>query len=111
MDLPDLTARAQLFELYRGRLEIDTSRLDDVLQRTEGVTASFLKELLRRAAVIAADRDSHAEGDLCVSADDLDAALDDLMNTRNQMTRSVLGFGGATELSAEQAVTDDEGAG
>lgn len=110
IDLPDQTARAQLFELYRGRLEIDTSRLDDVLQRTEGVTASFLKELLRRAAVIAADRDSLAEGDLRVSADDLDEALDDLMDTRNQMTRSVLGFGGPTELSAEQAATDDEDA-
>jgi hypothetical protein len=111
IDLPDQTARAQLFELYRGRLEIDTSRLDDVLQRTEGVTASFLKELLRRAAVIAADRDSLAEGDLRVSADDLDAALDDLMDTRNQMTRSVLGFGGPTDLHAEKAATDSEEAG
>ncbi|MGH3412575.1 MAG: hypothetical protein ACRDPH_05810 [Marmoricola sp.] len=97
--------------LYRGRLEIDTSRLDDVLQRTEGVTASFLKELLRRAAVIAADRDPHAEVALRVSADDLDAALDDLMDTRNQMTRSVLGFGRTTDISAEQAATDDEDAG
>lgn len=98
IDLPDLSARAQLFELYRGGLEIDTDRLGDVLRRTEGVTASFLKELLRRAAVIAADRDSRAEGNLRVSADDLDAALEDLMDTRNQMTRSVLGFGRPTDL-------------
>jgi ATP-dependent 26S proteasome regulatory subunit len=111
IDLPDKSARAQLFELYRGRLDIDTSRLGSVLERTEGVTASFLKELLRRAAVIAADRDSHAEDDLHVSADDLDAALEDLMDTRNQMTRSVLGFGRSTDLFEEQVATDDEGAG
>lgn len=109
--LPDRSARAQLFELYRGRLEIDTSRLDDVLERTEGVTASFLKELLRRAAVIAADRDPHTRGDLHVSADDLDAALDDLMDTRNQMTRSVLGFGRTTDRLSEQVTDDDAGEG
>ncbi len=110
IDLPDKSARAQLFELYRGRLDIDTSRLGSVLERTEGVTASFLKELLRRAAVIAADRDSHAEDDLHVSADDLDAALEDLMDTRNQMTRSVLGFGRTTDPLAEQVAADDEDA-
>jgi ATPase family associated with various cellular activities (AAA) len=52
LELPDVEARRALFELYRGLLEVDTSRLDDVLARTEGVTASFLKELLRRAALL-----------------------------------------------------------
>ncbi len=33
------------------------------------------------------------------------------MDTRNQMTRSVLGFGRTTDISAEQAATDDEDAG
>ncbi len=46
-----------------------------------------------------------------MSADDLDAALDDLMDTRNQMTRSVLGFGRTTDLPDEQAATDSEDAG
>jgi hypothetical protein len=64
-----------------------------VLDRTEGVTASFLKELLRRAAVVAADRADAADGDAVrVSADDLDAALDDLLDTRNRMTRRALGL-------------------
>ena len=81
-------------ELYAGRLDVDLSRLDDVLDRTDGVTASFLKELLRRAAVVAADREDapDAADALTVTADDLDAALDDLLDTRNQMTRAVLGF-------------------
>lgn len=109
IDLPDKSARAQLFELYRRRLVVDTSRLGSVLERTEGVTASFLKELLRRAAVITADRDSRAEGELHVSADDLGAALEDLLDTRNRMTRSVLGFEGPTGLPDEPP-TDDEDA-
>jgi len=91
--LPDHEARRRLVDLYRGGLDVDLSRVDDVLDRTDGVTASFLKELLRRAAVGAADReDGSAGARLAVSADDLDAALTDLLDTRNQMTRAILGF-------------------
>jgi ATP-dependent 26S proteasome regulatory subunit len=89
LDTPDPEARRRLFELYRGELVVDRSRLGSVIDRTEGVTASFLKELLRRAALIAA-----AETDavpLSVSADQLDAALDELLDTRNSMTRALLG--------------------
>jgi hypothetical protein len=87
-------ARRRLVELYAGRLEVDLSRLDGILDRTDGVTASFLKELLRRSAVVTADREDSpdAAGTLTVTADDLEVALDDLLDTRNQMTRAVLGF-------------------
>jgi hypothetical protein len=87
--LPDADARRALFELYRGSLQVDTGGLDDVLARTDGVTASFLKELLRRAALLAAQRTG--EGPLSVSADDLGRALDELLDTRNAMTRTLLG--------------------
>jgi ATP-dependent 26S proteasome regulatory subunit len=94
IDLPDRGARRRLVELYRGALDVDLTRLDSVLDRTDGVTASFLKELLRRSAVVAADRDgaAGAEATLSVSADDLDTALEELLDTRNQMTRAVLGY-------------------
>ena len=87
--LPDAAARRALFELYRGSLEVDTSDLDAVLERTDGVTASFLKELLRRAALLAAQRTE--DGPLSVSAEDLGRALDELLDTRNAMTRTLLG--------------------
>ena len=90
LELPDATARRALFDLYRGPLQVDTSGLDDVIARTEGVTASFLKELLRRAALLAATRTA-GDGTLAVSADDLGAALDELLDTRNAMTRTLLG--------------------
>jgi len=93
IELPDRESRRRLVELYRGSLDTDLSRLDTLLERTDGVTASFLKELLRRAAVAAADReDSPEDQQLHVTADDLDIALDDLLHTRNQMTRAVLGY-------------------
>jgi hypothetical protein len=91
IDLPDAESRRRLVELYRGSLDLDLSRVDDVIARTEGVTASFLKELLRRAAVNAADRQGAGGDPLSVTADDLDSALDDLLDSRNRMTRSVLG--------------------
>ena len=90
LDLPASDARRRLFDLYRGRLAVDTSGLDDVILRTEGVTASFLKELLRRAALLAATRDGGAD-ELSVSAGDLSSALDELLDTRNAMTRTLLG--------------------
>jgi hypothetical protein len=90
LELPDAVARRALFELYRGDLQVDTSRLDDVLARTDGVTASFLKELLRRAALVAATR-TPDDAAIAVSADDLSAALDELLDTRNAMTRALLG--------------------
>ncbi|MFS3128291.1 AAA family ATPase [Nocardioides sp. Bht2] len=91
--LPDRDSRRRLVELYRGALDVDLSRIESVLERTNGVTASFLKELLRRAAVVAADREDQSVGtQLQVTADDLDTSLDDLLDTRNQMTRAVLGY-------------------
>jgi hypothetical protein len=89
LELPDAEARRRLFRLYQGGLEVDASRLDAVVERTDGVTASFLKELLRRGALLAAQQ-SRA-GPIVVSADQLDAALDELLDTRNAMTRVLLG--------------------
>ncbi len=86
--LEDAAGRRALFELYRGRLRVDTSNLDDVLARTDGVTASFLEELLRRAGLLAATRAAADDG-LAVSAADLTTALDELLDTRNAMTRTL----------------------
>ena len=99
IDLPDRDARRRLVELYRRTLDLDESRLDEVLDRTDGVTASFLKELLRRATVVAAER-----GVRGVSADDLVAALDDLLDTRNRMTRRTLGLEGEERSGPVSAV-------
>ena len=55
------------------------------------MTASFLKELLRRAAVLAVEAEREDHGPLRVSAEQVDAALEELLDTRNAMTRVLLG--------------------
>jgi hypothetical protein len=56
-----------------------------------GVTAPFLKELLRRAALLAAEADATGEGPLRVTDSDLATALDELLAGRSQLTRMLLG--------------------
>ncbi len=96
LDLPDERARRALLELYRGSLRVEPADLERMAQETDGVTASFLKELLRRAAVVAAEAAGDLPGSaapLSVSAEHLDAALRELQQTRNAMTRRALGSG------------------
>ena len=103
--LPDSDARRRLIELYRGSLVLDLTGLDEVVARTEGVTASFLKELLRRAALAAAETATGSgatEGRRAVVAADplhvtdaeMTAALDQLLDMRSQLTRVLLGGAG-----------------
>src|SRR5215472_14690228 len=62
LPLPDEDARRALFGLYQGGLVLDGVDLDAVIARTEGVTAAFLKELLRKAALLAAEADGAGDG-------------------------------------------------
>ena len=93
--LPDTDGRLRLLELYRGGLELDLSNVDALIERMDGVTASFIKELIRRAALIAAEarREATAEDrqPLHVSAGDLGEAMDILAGSRHQLTRRLLG--------------------
>ena len=94
--VPDEAARRALLELYRGRLRLDVGALPGIVDRTAGVTASFLKELLRRAAVRAAAAEpAGSDGDraepLTVTAEQVADALDELLETRNALTRVLIG--------------------
>ena len=92
LPLPDADARRQLIRLYQGHLVLDLTRPEAVIERTEGVTAAFLKELLRKAALLACeDDDSDSDGPIRVTDAHLDAALDQLLDSGNQLTRVLLG--------------------
>ena len=64
--------------------------IDDVIERTEGVSAAFLKELGRRAALVAAENSAPTDP-LVVRHNDLVAALDDLLEHSTPILRSTLG--------------------
>jgi len=85
--LPDGSGRRQLFALYAQGLAFSSEALALAAERAEGVTASFAKELIRRAVLAAAvaqqrPADSH-----------LAAALDELLSDQEAFTRSLLASG------------------
>jgi hypothetical protein len=67
---------------------------DTVVRRTAGVTASFIKELMRKAALIAA-LEADGTGAPTVTDAHVGDALDELLSDESEMTRALLG-GAAT---------------
>ena len=90
--LPDPDARKRLLSLYGRSVPLALSDADtlEIVERTDGVTASFLKELLRRAVLEWLHDDPAAP---MVSAAHTARALDDLLDSGQQLTRSLLGVG------------------
>ncbi len=92
IDLPDSSARRRLLALY-GRavpLALTGADVDGVVERTDGVTASFLKELIRRAVLESLREHTPLR---TVDAGHISRALDDLLDSAQQVTRSLLGVG------------------
>lgn len=85
--LPDSDCRRRLFELYRQGMRTEVIDWEGIVTRTEGVSAAFIRELLRKAAVFAADE----EGELIVRDSHLQAAHDELFIWGGEMTKSLLG--------------------
>ena len=85
--LPDAAGRRRLFELYARGLTLAIDDLGPFVARTEGASAAFMRELLRRAALFAAEED----GDEVVAERHLSAALDELLVAGGELTRNLLG--------------------
>jgi hypothetical protein len=84
--LPAEQERRRLLELYGQGLALAPGDLDEVVLRTSGMTASFFRELLRKASLAAleAGRDR-------VGRDDVLAALEELLGETAALTRVLLG--------------------
>lgn len=83
--LPDAGARQRLLDLYGRGLQLEGVDLDDIVRRSEGLTASFFKELWRKAALA-----SIARGSRAVTGADVSAALDELLAETAALTRALL---------------------
>jgi ATP-dependent 26S proteasome regulatory subunit len=83
--LPDAAARRALAGLYSRSLEVSDDALDQVAVRAAGATASFFKELFRRAVLVAAERDAPTDDA------SLDEALTEMLEDRERLTRTLLG--------------------
>lgn len=83
--LPALAERERLFRHYAHGLGFTTEALRHAAVRSEGVTGSFAKELIRRSVL-----DAAARGDE-VTDGHLFTALNELMSARQHLTRRMLG--------------------
>ena len=86
--LPDAKCRERLIELYSRGMSVEVADLQTIIQRTDGASAAFIRELMRRAALFAADDGE----ELVVRDTHLDAALHELMIQGGSLTRNLLGF-------------------
>jgi cell division protease FtsH len=82
--------RRRLLHLYGKAMNLEASTEADVVRRTAGVTASFLRELARKAAVLAATGQS-TKGKIVVKDSHVIAALDELLTEQSALTRVLLG--------------------
>lgn len=91
LPLPDAAGRRRLLELYGEGLELDMDGDEELVDDLHGVSPAFIRELLRRAALIAAER---SDGPLRVSGRHLREAYYELRSSSDALTRSLLGDGG-----------------
>jgi hypothetical protein len=92
--LPDEDGRARLLAVYTRGLGValDDDQLATVVARTAGVTASFVKELVRRAVLESLTAGHPPDAPLTWAV--VSAALDDLLDASQGVTRALLGAGG-----------------
>jgi ATPase family associated with various cellular activities (AAA) len=91
---PDSRCRERLLQVYAADLSLDAD-LDPVVAGTEGVTASFIKEMIRRTVLVSLRagerppvlRDSH-----------FSEVLSEMNSERHALTRSLLGVDGSGEV-------------
>lgn len=89
--LPDPALQRRLFRYYGGDLGLSTDALDAAADRSAGTTASFAKELMRRVVLDAAEAGESVSDAFLVSA------LEDLLSSREALTRNLLGGGSAAQ--------------
>ena len=88
--LPDDEGRRRLLELYGRDLDLRISDPDAIVRRTAGVTASFVKELVRKASLLSA-LEGRGTGAPVVTDRHMTQALDELLADESVMTRALLG--------------------
>ena len=90
--LPDATARERLLTLYGQNVPLTLTEEETNLavERTDGTTASFMKELIRRSVLESLHDDPALTA---VTGTHLSRALDDLLDAAQAVTRTLLGVG------------------
>ncbi len=92
--LPDETARRKLIRLYSAGAAISEEVVAHAARNTQGVSASFIKELMRRA--IQFHLECRMGGDpVRILQNDVDQAIDELLFAGGSLNRALLGAEGS----------------
>ena len=85
--LPDEVGRRKLVALYSQGIDLPNLVVDETVRRTDGVSAAFIKELMRRTVQFHIERDGAGE----VSHDDVDNALNEMLFSGGSLNLKLLG--------------------
>lgn len=85
--LPDADGRRKLIQLYAGRLKIGDRIVATIVHKTQGASAAFIKELMRRSAQFMVR--SGGTGEL--QSKQVEAALDEMLFSGGNLNVKLLG--------------------
>ena len=103
---PDADCRRRLLDLYSQGLTVRLEGWDQIIERTAGVSAAFIRELIRKAALFAAD-ESVGDGKLVIEGRHLDEALHEMVSIGGDLTRSLLGARANDARQSDSQVSSD----
>ena len=98
LPMPDAVARQRLFELYVRGLELCDVDLETLIARTDGASPAYIKELVRKAAVLAASEGAGSR----LSSHHLESAMDEL-TAGGLLAQRILGFRPTEQTAPELA--------
>ncbi|SEC64316.1 ClpX C4-type zinc finger [Rhizobiales bacterium GAS188] len=87
MPLPDEAGREKLVRLYGKGLKLSKAVIAEAVKRSDGVSAAFIKEMMRRTAQASIERGAGQS----VTSADLREALDDMLFTGGRLNVKLLG--------------------
>jgi DNA polymerase III delta prime subunit len=85
--LPDEVGRERLARLYASGVAVADDVIHDIVQRTVGVSAAFIKELMRRSVQFHLERSDSQN----IEIEDVRQALDEMMFTGGSLNQKLLG--------------------
>ena len=88
--LPDDSGRQKLVHLYSAGVTISPDVVAEIVRRTDGVSAAFIKELMRRAVQFHIERNGSGE----INSVDVANALDEMLISGGSLNLKLLGAAG-----------------
>ncbi len=95
--VPDAVGRRKLIELYAPNIGLEPDDVDDLVRRCEGVSAAFIKELMRRTSQFAIERDPQNS---TIRRSDIEHALNEMLFQGGSLNLSMLG---ANQANCEES--------